>query len=126
MASSSVRYLLVGTYNAGVGFLIFYLINYAVGDTLHYLLVLVASYFISLTHAYIGQRWLVFRSTAPWWREYLRFLVVNLTGMAGNALLLFVFVESGMALMLAQAISVLIVTVLSYFGHRYFSFRSHE
>jgi len=44
--------------------------------------------------------------------------------MAGNALLLVVFVESGMGLMVAQAISVLIVTVFSYFGHRHFSFRS--
>jgi putative flippase GtrA len=52
--------------------------------------------------------------------------VVNLTGMAGNALLLFIFVEAGMGLMLAQAISVLVVTVFSYFGHRYFSFKSHE
>ena len=126
MGSNSVRYLFIGTYNAGVGFLIFYLINFAVGDIFHYLVVLVISYFISLTHAYIGQRWVVFRSTAPWFREYLRFLVVNLTGMAGNALLLFIFVEAGMGLMLAQAISVLIVTAFSYFGHRYFSFRSHE
>lgn len=124
MVSSSVRYLLVGTYNAGVGYLIFYFINSAFGDALHYLVVLVTSYFFSLTHAYIGQRCIVFRSTAPWWREYLRFFSVNLIGMAGNALLLVAFVESGVELMVAQAISVLIVTVLSYFGHRFFSFRS--
>lgn len=124
MISSSLRYLLVGTYNAGVGYLIFYLINYAFSDALHYLIVLMMSYVFSLTHAYIGQRWVVFRSTAPWWREYLRFFIVNLTGMAGNALLLVIFVESGVGLMVAQAISVLIVTIFSYFGHRYFSFRS--
>jgi putative flippase GtrA len=126
MDSSAIRYLFIGTYNAGIGFLIFYLINLAVGDIFHYLVVLIISYFISLTHAYIGQRWVVFRSKAPWLKEYLRFLMVNLTGMAGNALLLFIFVEAGMGLMLAQAISVLIVTVFSYFGHRYFSFKSHE
>ena len=124
MISSSVRYLLVGTYNAGVGYLIFYLINYAFGDDIHYLLVLVTSYFFSLTHAYLGQRWVVFRSTGHLGREYLRFFIVNIIGMVGNMLLLIAFVESGAGLMVAQAISVLIVTVLSYFGHRFFSFRS--
>ena len=79
---------------------------------------------LSLTHAYIGQRWLVFRSTAPWGREYVRFFLVNLSGLASNALLLFIFVESGMGLMVAQAVSVVIVTAISYFGHRNFSFKS--
>jgi putative flippase GtrA len=124
MISRSLRYLLVGIYNAVAGYFIFYLINYAFGYVLHYLAVLGVSYLMSLTHAYIGQRWIVFRSTAHWRREYLRFLLVNLSGMAGNALLLVFFVECGKGLMVAQALSVVIVTVLSYFGHRYFSFRS--
>lgn len=124
MISCSQRYLLVGTYNAGVGFLIFYLINYAFSHIIHYMAVFVISYLLSLTHAYIGQRWIVFRSSAQWRSEYLRFLLVNLSGMAGNAMLLILFVESGLGLMVAQAISVVIVTAFSYFGHRYFSFRS--
>lgn len=122
--SRSVRYVFVGIYNAGVGYLIFYLIDAKFGDVLHYLVVLVLSYLASLTHAYIGQRWIVFRSRSPWRMEYLRFLFVNLSSMAGNALLLIIFVESGVELMVAQAISVLIVTVSSYFGHRHFSFKS--
>jgi len=124
MISCSLRYLFVGTYNAGIGYLIFYLINYAFGRIFHYLAILLISYLLSLTHAYIGQRWLVFRSTSQWKSEYLRFLLVNLSAMVVNALLLILFVESGMGLMVAQAISVLIVTVLSFFGHRCFSFRT--
>jgi putative flippase GtrA len=123
-SSHSFRYLLIGFYNTIVGYLLFGLVNYVLGSFTHYLVIFGVSFILSLTHAYVGQRYIVFRSTAPWWREYLRFFIVNLTGMAGNALLLVVFVESGMGLMVAQAISVLIVTVFSYFGHRYFSFRS--
>lgn len=122
--SRTFRYLLIGFYNTVVGYLLFGLVNYVLGNVAHYLVILGVSFLLSLTHAYIGQRCIVFRSTAPWWREYLRFFIVNLTGMAGNVLLLVVFVESGVDLMVAQAISVLIVTVLSYFGHRFFSFRS--
>ena len=122
--SRTVRYLLIGFYNTVVGYLLFGLVNYVLGNVAHYLVILGVSFILSLTHAYIGQRYIVFRSTAPLWREYLRFFIVNLTGMAGNVLLLVIFVESGVELMVAQAISVLIVTVLSYFGHRFFSFRS--
>ena len=124
MISRSLRYLLVGSYNAGVGYLIFYLINYALGHILHYLAILVISYFLSLTHAYVGQRWVVFRSTAQWKSEYFRFLLVNISGMVGNGLLLVIFVEWGFRLMVAQGISVIIITVCSYFGHRHFSFRT--
>lgn len=120
----TVRYLLIGLYNTTVGYLLFGLVNYILGESTHYLVILGISFMLSLTHAYIGQRIVVFRSTAPWWNEYLRFFIVNLSGLASNALLLILFVELGMGLMVAQAISVLIVTVFSYFGHRYFSFRS--
>lgn len=123
MIPRSMRYLLVGTYNAGVGYLFFYLINYFFGGVLHYLAVLVVSYFLSIIHAYIGQRLLVFRSTSDWRGECLRFFMVNLSAMAGNGLLLILLVEWGMGLLVAQAISVVFVTVLSYFGHRHFSFR---
>lgn len=124
MISRSIRYLLVGTYNAAVGYLFFFLINFAIGNLVHYLVVLILSYILSLTHAYLGQRWIVFCSKAPWFQEYLRFLMVNLSGMVVNALLLILFVEYGVRLMIAQAISVVIVTILSYVGHRKFSFRS--
>ncbi len=124
MIPRSVRYIFVGIYNAGIGYLIFYLINSKFGNDFHYLAVLVASYLLSLTHAYMGQRWIVFRSRSHWGMEYLRFLLVNLSGMAGNALLLILFVESGLEVMIAQAVSVTVVTLLSYFGHRKFSFRS--
>ena len=123
MIPRSVRYVFIGIYNAAIGYFIFYLINSKFGDNLHYLAVLAISYLLSLTHAYIGQRWIVFRSRGHWGMEYFRFFLVNLLGMTGNALLLMIFVESGIDLMLAQAVSVTIVTALSYFGHHYFSFK---
>ncbi len=124
MTSRALRYLFVGVYNTGVGYMIFYSINCVFGSTLHYLIVLVISYLLSLTHAYFGQRLFVFRSTDRWGMEYLRFLLVNLSGMLTNALLLFFFIELGIGLMIAQAVSVVIVTLLSYIGHQKFSFKS--
>jgi len=122
--SHTIRYLIVGFYNTVVGYLLFGLVNYVLGNFVHYLVILGVSFVLSVTHAYVGQRRVVFRSTGPWGREYLRFFVVNLSGMAANALLLIIFMQTGLKLMIAQAFSVLIVTVLSYFGHRKFSFKS--
>lgn len=120
----AVPYLLVGGYNTVVGYLLFFLTNYFLKDNVHYLGILGISFMLSLTHAYVGQRWIVFRSSAPWPGEYFRFFLVNLSGLAGNAVLLVVFVEAGIGLMISQALSVVIVAIVSYFGHRHFSFRS--
>lgn len=118
-----LRYLIIGLYNTLVGYLIFYLVNRVLGSVAHYLVTLGITYLFSITHAYLGQRYIVFRSTAPWRQEYWRFFLVNLGGMMGNALVLSLFVESGVEVMPAQAASVVIITALTYLGHRYFSFR---
>lgn len=124
--SFAVRYLIIGLYNTAIGYLIFFLINHYLGNFAHYLIILGVSFLFSLTHAFIGQRFVVFRSNEPWIKEYLRFFLVNISGMVGNVILLTIFVEIGFELLLSQAISVLIVAIFSYFGHRYFSFKSHE
>lgn len=124
MISQSMRFLLVGVYNTVVGYLLFYLIEFALGNFVHYLGILILSYVLSLTHAYLGQRFIVFRSKALWFHEYLRFLMVNLAGMAINGLLLVLFVECGVPVMRAQAISIITVTLISYIGHQKFSFKS--
>jgi len=122
--SRIVRYLLIGLYNTVIGYFIFWLVNYILANIVHYLVILCVSFMLSLTHAYIGQRYIVFRSTASWWKEYFRFLSVNISGLIINAFLLVLFVESGVGLMVSQAISMLIVTIISYYGHRYFSFKA--
>lgn len=122
--SQSVRYVFVGLYNTVVGYFVFWLISCLLDGKAHYLFILGVSFFISLTHAYILQKFFVFRSSGKWLSEYIRFFSVNISGVAVNAFLLTVFVESGLDLMVSQAIATLAVTALSYFGHRKFSFRS--
>lgn len=122
--SRIIRYLLIGLYNTIVGYFLFWLVNYVLANVVHYLVILCVSFMLSLTHAYIGQRYIVFRSTEHWWKEYFRFFSVNLSGLIINAFLLALFVESGIDLMVSQAISMLIVAIISYYGHRYFSFKA--
>ena len=56
-------------------------------------------------------------------RDLVRFESVYLTGLGINAVALPMLVELGMHRILAGAIIMASTTLLSYFGHRYFSFR---
>jgi putative flippase GtrA len=119
-----LRYLIVGFYNTGIGYLIFFLVNFFLVDITHYLVILVLSFFLSLGHAFMAQRYIVFKSKSPWLKEYVRFFTVNLLGLTVNALLLVIFVNVGLSVLISQAISMLMVTGLSFFSHKNFSFNS--
>jgi putative flippase GtrA len=56
-------------------------------------------------------------------RDFARFESVYLVAIAINALVLPLAVEAGVNRILAQAVITVATTVLSYLGHRYFSFR---
>jgi len=119
-----LRFLLIGIYNTVIGYAVFLALNWLFGRWLHYLLVLVMSYVFSVTHAYWMQRIFVFESKKAIFFEYGRFFIINLLGLGVNAVILALFVEFGFKIELAQAIAVSIATIVSYAGHRNFSFRS--
>ena len=65
----------------------------------------------------------VFRVRGHVLRDLVRFESVYLTAVGINAVALPVLVELGVHRIPAQAIVLLPTMLLSYFGHRYFSFR---
>jgi putative flippase GtrA len=117
-----LKYIAVGLSNTVIGFLIFILSNEVFKDSFHYLAILVFSFSISVTTAYFLHRYLVFHSSEPLLREYLKFVSVNLGGLILNAFFLAIFVTIGLGVVLAQGLSLIIVTVLSFFGHLKFTF----
>ncbi|OCB32356.1 polysaccharide biosynthesis protein GtrA [Mycobacterium malmoense] len=126
-----VAFLVVGGINTVVGFTIFvacsetvgHFVDHRFGKVAGTLVTVVSSHVLSVLFAFVMHRRLVFRVRGHMVRDLARFESVYLLGLGINFVSLPVLVELGIDRILAGAIIVACITVLSYFGHRHFSFR---
>jgi putative flippase GtrA len=122
-------YLVVGGWNTVFGYGAWALLQYLLGDHLHYLVVVVLSWPIAVLNAYLGYRYVVFRSRASVFKELPRFSLVYLATLVVNLALLPVALGVlPFNIYLVQATFAGAVVVCSYLGHKYYSFggRSHR
>ena len=118
-----VAFLAVGATNTVVGYLSFAAILLLLGQRL-YLVALVSAYVISVLIAFVLYRSLVFRVRGHVLRDLWRFVTVYLLALAINFVALPVLVElAHLQVLLAQALIVLITSVMSWVGHKHYSFR---
>ncbi|WP_228545788.1 GtrA family protein [Microcella flavibacter] len=119
-----VAFLIVGVANTAIGFLWFTLFLYTAGQVWGYMTALVLSHIAAVLCAFVLYRRFVFRVRGNTLRDLARFESVYLVALGVNAVLLPVLVEfGGIHPLIAQALIVFITTLISYFGHRHFSFR---
>ncbi|MCU1557427.1 MAG: GtrA family protein [Microbacteriaceae bacterium] len=119
-----IAFLMVGAVNTAVGFGWFVLFEFTVGRVWGYLASLAFAHVFSVLCAFVLYRRFVFRVRGHVWRDLGRFELVYLVSISVNFVLLPVLVEVGhLPPLLAQFIIVFVTTLISYFGHRGFSFR---
>jgi len=117
------RYLGVAILNTVVGYSIYGVLLVTFGDSL-YLWALVGSHLIATTMAFVLYRRFVFLVRGSHWLDYARFQAVYLLSLALNAVLLSLIVSATSAEpLIAQFICLVVVAIVSFFGHRHFSFR---
>ncbi|OBS01190.1 polysaccharide biosynthesis protein GtrA [Mycobacterium gordonae] len=126
-----VAFLIVGAVNTAIGFTIFVacsetagrLIDQRYGKVAGALVTLGITHVLAVLFAFGMHRRFVFHVHGHIWRDLMRFWSVYLTTGAINLIALPVLVEMGLHRIPAQVIIVASTTLLSYFGHRHFSFR---
>lgn len=119
-----ISYLITGGWNTLFGYLSFAGLYFIFKHRLHYIPLLVISYIISITNAYLCYKFFVFKTKGNFWLEYLRFYVVYGASFLINMVLLPLFIEVLKTnLLVAQAIITIFTVIISYAGHKYFSFR---
>jgi putative flippase GtrA len=122
--AQGLRYLVVGGWNTVFGFAVFAALNAALGDTINYMFLLPVATALAILNAYIGYRTFVFKVRGHWWRDLGRFSLVYVASFVANLVLLPLLVEVAKSpVLLAQAIVTAGTVVVSFFGHRSFSFR---
>jgi len=120
-----VRFILVGALNTAVGYSLFVLIELLIGRHSSYLVSLYGSYVLATIVAFTAHRHYTFRATnnGNVFVDFIRFQSVNLVALAVNSLSLPALVElADVPPIASQALIVTVTMLISYFGHKFFSF----
>src|SRR5664280_1183371 len=117
-------YLVVGGWNTAFGYGIWAFLQFLLGNHLHYLVVVLISWPIAVLNAYVGYRYIVFRSRDSILREFPRFSLVYVVTLVVNLALLPIALHVlPLNIYAVQALLTVLVVVCSYLSHKHFSFR---
>lgn len=115
-----IRFLFVGVLNTVFGYgiyalLVFLGIQYLVANTI--------STVLGVIHSYLWNRFFTFKSKNKALKEIFKFISVYIISYLIGMLTLMIFVKKiGISEYVAGVINLFITTMISYFGHKYFSF----
>jgi putative flippase GtrA len=128
------RYLLVGVWNTAFAYGTFALFTYLLGHYIpaSYMVASVLSSLLNITVSFLGYKWFVFRTRGNYLREWLRSVMVYSGAIVLGLLLLppTVFAvkritgNPATAPYIAGAILLAVQVVVSFLGHKNFSFRN--
>ncbi len=125
LSRQASRYLLV----AGTTALIYLgLVAAGLALDIQYFLAIVFAQLITIVGAFPFYRRFIFESTSPVMLDFVRFITVWSSGMIAGLIVTPILVETlSWDPLFAQVVAIAVVSVLSFLGHRYFSFRKpHE
>ncbi|MDD5615473.1 MAG: GtrA family protein [Candidatus Methanoperedens sp.] len=115
------RFIFVGILNTIVGYGAYFILLYL---NIYYMLALLISHIIGVTNSFIWNKKWTFQSEGNARREGIKFFSVYGIIFMMNLFILTFFVE-GLKLtpQIGQVVALGICTMISYFGHKYWSFR---
>jgi putative flippase GtrA len=115
-----IRFAFVGVLNTIVGYGSFFLLL----GYVYYLVALVASHFIGVTHSFVWNKYWVFKVRKLNVLEYIRFNLVYLIVLVVNAAALVVAVNYlAINPRISQLFLLPVITLISFFGQKYWSFK---
>ena len=117
-----VRFLIVGGINTAVGYGTFAAVIFLGG---HYFVANIIATAVGITVSYFLNKYFTFRQYKKSFTEIIRFISVYfLSFMLGNVVLYVMVGIMSISPYSAGALNLIFTTLISWFGHKYFSFRS--
>ncbi len=115
-----IRFLFVGGLNTAVGYGTYALVIFLGA---HYFIAQFIGSVVGVTHSYLWNKYFTFRVLKKSFSEAARFVLVYVVAYLFNMLLLYVTIDRfGMSPYIAGIVSLIFTTILSYIGHKKFSF----
>ena len=122
-----LTYLLTGAWNTVFGMGLYALVYYLFGKHVHYIILSIIVNIAAITNAFLCYKFFVFRTKNNWVKEYFRCCVVYGSVALCNIGLLWLLVHFfNMNPAWANVLGVAFVSFVSYFAHKYFSFRKNH
>lgn len=114
------KFGLIGILNAILGYGLFVIFL----NWFNYFGALVFSHIIAVTHSYLWNRYWTFKSDRNPWKEFIKFNSVYFLVFVVNAITLFLLVDVfNFDPRVGQLFALPIITVISFTGHKYWSFK---
>jgi len=124
LARQKVRYLIAGWWNTAFGYGVYVGLIYLFHPRVHYMVIAVVGNVLAVTMAFATHKLFVFRRTGNVLREYLKFYgVYGVTTVLGLLALPFSVEVLKINLYVAPLLMLAVSVVVSYFGHKHFSFK---
>jgi putative flippase GtrA len=121
--SRQVRFVAVGIWNTLFAYAVWASLQALLGDRLHYLIILVLAWPIAVLNAYFCHRKLVFHSDESIRSELPRFSTIYILSLLASLIALPILLQVlPFSIYVVQAGFTIAVVVVSYLGHRSFSF----
>ncbi|WP_379157452.1 GtrA family protein [Paenibacillus sp. sgz5001063] len=125
MSTQTFRFVIVGILNTIVGFGVYAIYLHIINN--NYLQALIASHIIGVAHSYFWNNKWTFQQKSYNTRSAIKFISVYAVTFFVNLFLLTLLVDTiGMNKLIAQAIALFLTTLISFFGHKYWSFRTSK
>lgn len=125
MSTQSYRFIVVGFLNTFVGLVVYALYLHIVNNS--YLEALIISHIIGVAHSYLWNNKWTFQQERYNVKSALKFVSVYVVTFLINLFLLTILVDTiGMNKLIAQVIALFMTTLVSFIGHKYWSFRSSK
>ncbi len=116
-----IRFLFVGGLNTVIGYGFYALFVYL---GFHYIAAQALSYVLGTINSYLWNKYFTFQSSGGGLSEILRFVSVYIVSFLCSSTTLFIFVSLlGLNKYVAGLVNIAVSTLISWFGHNYFSFK---
>ena len=118
-----IRFLIVGGINTAVGYGTFAVLVFC---GLHYIAAHVVATVVGTACSYILNKYFTFKQYKKSFAEVCRFVLVYITSFISGIVILYVMVTlMSLNAYFAGMLNLVFTTLISWFGHKYFSFRGN-
>ena len=122
--SQPLRFLIVGAWNFVFGYAVFAGLYWALNGIWPDWLICTVAAILGITMSFITHRFITYRSSGCWWREYLRFYIVYGGQSLLNILLIWLLVTLfKMDAYIVQLTISIALTLATYWAHKHYSFK---
>jgi putative flippase GtrA len=124
LKSSKVRYLIAGAWNTVFGYSLGVVLFLLLTDSVHTAIIALICNLVAIAMSFITYKLFVFRTTGNWIGEYFRASIVYGNAAVISIFLIWVFVDIvGWNIWVSQGLTIGITVLISYLGHKKFTFK---